>query len=204
MTEKTRIGLVLAMIFIVGFGMLLTEMRKPEEPIDVENEVSLDNGYTATNLPEPTVHPRPAVRPDVRRHRPVARRYTPAPQQQITPVRPVTRETQHRPQVAQQPRPRINLNMESATIRSVSRQPAPHREMDVNEFAQNISQPRRRQPVAKATYYTVQRGDNLRKIARHTLKDSRAWRKIYQANKDKLSSPDMIDVGMKLKIPNGI
>ena len=46
--------------------------------------------------------------------------------------------------------------------------------------------------------YTVQSGDTLSEIgARHGV----AWREIYEANRDVISDPDMIQVGWKLKIP---
>jgi nucleoid-associated protein YgaU len=58
-------------------------------------------------------------------------------------------------------------------------------------------------PPAGKTVYVVQRGDTLSKIARKTLKDdSRASiMKIIEANKDKLSHPDVLPVGLELEIP---
>jgi nucleoid-associated protein YgaU len=49
--------------------------------------------------------------------------------------------------------------------------------------------------------YEVQSGDTLSKIAKNVYGDSNAYNKIYEANTDKLSSPDAISVGQKLKIP---
>lgn len=49
--------------------------------------------------------------------------------------------------------------------------------------------------------YVVERGDNLTRIAENTLDDPDRWRDIYELNRDKLSSPDRLLVGMKLKIP---
>ena len=52
--------------------------------------------------------------------------------------------------------------------------------------------------------YVVQSGDNLTRIARKMLNDGsrNAVERIYQANKDKLQSPDSITEGMKLNIPS--
>ncbi|HUU59414.1 MAG TPA: LysM peptidoglycan-binding domain-containing protein [Phycisphaerae bacterium] len=52
--------------------------------------------------------------------------------------------------------------------------------------------------------YVVRRGDSLTKIARHFLKDGsrRAVLRIYEANRDKLRSPDSLPVGIELRIPD--
>ena len=49
--------------------------------------------------------------------------------------------------------------------------------------------------------YVVERGDNLTRIAENTLDDPDRWRDIYELNRDQLTSPDRLLVGMKLKIP---
>ncbi len=49
--------------------------------------------------------------------------------------------------------------------------------------------------------YTVQSGDTLSKIAKAHLGDANAYMKIFEANKDKLSDPDKIQVGQVLTIP---
>jgi nucleoid-associated protein YgaU len=58
-------------------------------------------------------------------------------------------------------------------------------------------------PSAGKTVYVVQRGDTLSKIARKTLKDDSraAIMRIVEANKDKLSHPDVLPVGLELEIP---
>ena len=50
--------------------------------------------------------------------------------------------------------------------------------------------------------HTVQGGENLSKISKHYYKDANKYMHIFNANKDQLTSPDMIKVGQKLKIPN--
>jgi nucleoid-associated protein YgaU len=49
--------------------------------------------------------------------------------------------------------------------------------------------------------YTVKAGDNLRKIAKEQLGDAEKWEEIYDANKDLINDPNVIQVGMELKIP---
>ncbi len=47
--------------------------------------------------------------------------------------------------------------------------------------------------------YTVQSGDNLSKIAG---KYGTTWQAIFEANRDQISNPDLIQPGQELKIPN--
>jgi len=49
--------------------------------------------------------------------------------------------------------------------------------------------------------YTVKSGDTLSKIAKDFYGNANEYNKIFEANKDKLSSPDRINVGQELKIP---
>ncbi len=46
--------------------------------------------------------------------------------------------------------------------------------------------------------YEVQKGDSLSKIG---AKLGVAWKDIYEANRDQISNPDLIQPGWKLKIP---
>ncbi len=62
------------------------------------------------------------------------------------------------------------------------------------------------QPPAPATSsaartYTVQAGDTLSKIAKDFYGNANEYNKIFQANRDKLSSPDKIQAGQELAIP---
>ncbi len=59
--------------------------------------------------------------------------------------------------------------------------------------------------VLNADYYhlhTVESGENLSKISKQYYKDAKSYMKIFEANKDQLTNPDIIKVGQKLKIPN--
>jgi LysM repeat protein len=49
--------------------------------------------------------------------------------------------------------------------------------------------------------YTVKAGDTLSKIAKEFYGNANEYNKIFEANQDKLSSPDRINVGQELKIP---
>lgn len=58
--------------------------------------------------------------------------------------------------------------------------------------------------VANTDYYhihTVEGGESLSKISKFYYKDANKYMKIFDANKDQLTNPDVIKVGQKLKIP---
>jgi tetratricopeptide (TPR) repeat protein len=54
---------------------------------------------------------------------------------------------------------------------------------------------------AEIIIYTVGRGDTLAGIAEEFYGDRTAWKKIYQANRDKLANPNSLKVGQELSIP---
>lgn len=56
-------------------------------------------------------------------------------------------------------------------------------------------------PPAPKTY-TVQAGDTLSKISKRFYGDANKYMKIFEANRDKLSNPDLIKVGQVLTIPD--
>ena len=49
--------------------------------------------------------------------------------------------------------------------------------------------------------HSVQRRDTLYSLARLYYNDHRQWKKIYEANRDRIANPNMIKVGMNLVIP---
>jgi nucleoid-associated protein YgaU len=52
-----------------------------------------------------------------------------------------------------------------------------------------------------AQTYTVKAGDTLSKIAKQHLGDANAYMKIFEANRDQLTNPDLIKPGQVLKLP---
>lgn len=52
-----------------------------------------------------------------------------------------------------------------------------------------------------AATYTVARGDSLSKIAKKTLGNANRWREIFEANRDQIDNPDLIQPGQVLKLP---
>jgi nucleoid-associated protein YgaU len=55
--------------------------------------------------------------------------------------------------------------------------------------------------VPTARMYIVQGGDSLSKIAKKFYGDANAWKRIFEANKDVVKNPDVIQPGWKLQIP---
>lgn len=53
----------------------------------------------------------------------------------------------------------------------------------------------------EATFYTVQKGDSLSKIAKEHYGDMMKYPVIFEANKPMLTSPDLIYPGQVLRIP---
>lgn len=62
----------------------------------------------------------------------------------------------------------------------------------------SLAPPKPAAPEAKT--YTVQPGDTLSKIAQQFYGNAASYMKIFEANKDKLSDPNKIQVGQVLKI----
>jgi nucleoid-associated protein YgaU len=54
---------------------------------------------------------------------------------------------------------------------------------------------------APARTYTVQAGDSLSKISKQFYGDANKYMKIFEANKDKLTDPNKVNVGTELLIP---
>jgi nucleoid-associated protein YgaU len=55
--------------------------------------------------------------------------------------------------------------------------------------------------VGAARNYTVKSGDSLSAIAEREYGDASEWKRIYEANRDQLDDPDLIQPGQELKIP---
>ena len=54
---------------------------------------------------------------------------------------------------------------------------------------------------AETRTYVVQKGDSLSKIAKKFYGDMKSWNRIYDANRDLIRNPDLIQPGWKLRIP---
>jgi nucleoid-associated protein YgaU len=57
------------------------------------------------------------------------------------------------------------------------------------------------EPTAPVRYHVVQRGENLSTIAQQYYGSANAWRRILNANQDRIANPDRIAEGTRLVIP---
>jgi nucleoid-associated protein YgaU len=57
-------------------------------------------------------------------------------------------------------------------------------------------------PAAEEKTYTVAAGDSLSKISKKVYGDANQWKRIFEANRDQISNPDLIHPGQVLRIPN--
>jgi nucleoid-associated protein YgaU len=55
--------------------------------------------------------------------------------------------------------------------------------------------------LAEVRTYVVKSGDSLSKIAQQVYGDMNRWGEIFEANKDQIKDPNVISVGMKLRLP---
>ena len=51
---------------------------------------------------------------------------------------------------------------------------------------------------------TVKEGDSLSKIAKRELGDAEKWHAIYEANRDTIKNPDLIQPGQVLTLPPSV
>ena len=56
-------------------------------------------------------------------------------------------------------------------------------------------------PAKATTYYTIQSGDSLSKIAKEHYGDANAYNKIFEANREVIEDPDKIYPGQQIRIP---
>jgi len=56
--------------------------------------------------------------------------------------------------------------------------------------------------TATSRTYVVKKGDSLSKIAKQIYGDPDGWRRIFEANRDQIQDPDLIQPGQNLKIPS--
>jgi len=59
-------------------------------------------------------------------------------------------------------------------------------------------------PNPQPTIYRIRQGDTLSVLAEKHLGSSRRYMEIFEANRDKLESPDDIQIGMRIRIPSRV
>ena len=59
-------------------------------------------------------------------------------------------------------------------------------------------------PPPEPTFYTVQSGDSLSKIAKQVYGDAMKWKALFEANREVIKDPDLIYPGQKIRIPDNV
>ena len=193
MTRDTRIGLLVGLLFILAFGLILSELTNPElppadQPAAPEDEQAIRVRHIEQRQPEQYV---------IRRDGDEWREEVYRPREQETPV---VDATPHQPQhverphsdtlYALQPDPRQPIqqvpDVEVVTLDELERR-----------FGGGQARPNRPRT------YVVKRGDTLTSIARNMLGDEsrQTVDRLYQANRGWIADPDNIPVGVELVIP---
>ena len=57
-------------------------------------------------------------------------------------------------------------------------------------------------PAPATTYYTIESGDTLSKIAQRHYGDPQKYHEIFEANREVIQDPDKIYPGQKIRLPN--
>ncbi|MCK5113710.1 MAG: LysM peptidoglycan-binding domain-containing protein [Phycisphaerae bacterium] len=175
---ELRVGLLLGLAFIIAFGMILSELRDPVTQPVSEEQAAVDNSYYQNTQQAPA------------RERRV----------ENEPVRDPVAVNLSRLRRATPRTPRVDMpQLDSATIlhrrdsASTSETPQPQR-----------PQPAVPTPQRATKKYRVVDGDTLFRIAQkeYGRANGPKWRKIYEANRNKLSSPSAIRPGQTLVVPS--
>lgn len=56
-------------------------------------------------------------------------------------------------------------------------------------------------PAAEVQSYTIRPGDTLSSIAQQLYGDATEWRLLFEANRDRLASPESLQVGVAIRVP---
>ena len=70
---------------------------------------------------------------------------------------------------------------------------------NVQSGSSTTAKPEAKEEIAKT--YTVKSGDSLWAISERVYGNGNDWRRIYEANKDRIKDPDVIQPGWVLDIP---
>ena len=199
MTKKSRIGSLLALIFIIAFGIILAEFRGTDQA-QPHSEVAqtVNKGYYhARDLDDPV---RGSV---VRRPRHETSRRTRNRQTGQTGQASAEFSRESRDNRTRLRQGTIIMHREApAGVPIVERPRIVYRGNVVSELPRTADghiAPR----TPRQKTYTVVSGDNLTRIAEKEYGPSngKLYRKIFDANRSKISTPSEISVGMKLVIP---
>ncbi len=221
MTKESRIGLLVGLVFIFAFGLMLSELTgSGQDPITASvtcEEPGSDPGQGAQSLPAQVGWRPPTPAQRVRSQRqsqtprqPETRQNRRPPAEQIAIHRIVTGDTliglarKYYGPGSDELYQRI-YEANRQIITDPNSLPV-GKEIRIPPRPEGSPEPATRQgPRQQSQYieYTVVEGDNLTRIARKVLGDDtrQTVQRIYEANIDRLPSPDRLVIGTRLRIP---
>ena len=62
-------------------------------------------------------------------------------------------------------------------------------------------QPPAKEPEPEFTFYTIESGDSLSKIAKKYYGDAMKWNTLFEANREVIQNPDLIYPGQVIRVP---
>ena len=189
MTRDTRIGLLVGLLFILAFGLILSELTNPELP-PAEQPASPEDQQTLRTPQH--VEQRPRERYVIRQNGDEWREEVYQPRQ---PEVPVVDAQSHRP-------PQVERTHQDslAAVTQDAQQPA-YEELTHDQLEERFNVDRQESAVQRT--YVVQRGDTLTSIARRMMgnESRQSVDRLYQANRGWLADPDNVPAGVELVIP---
>jgi nucleoid-associated protein YgaU len=224
MTKETRVGLLLALVFIVVFGMVLSELRRPNESIenDLAQPVVEESYYNPTQPPQPELQMGRRHSYDVAPSAEVAGRdesvepdradveiIAPVPTSVAdsrtlqplgpTPTQPPADDNGFLAHGAALPTETTEETMPAIDSPQPSNPTASHvatvAPQTASASAETATQAPRR--------YVVREGDSLSSIAAAVYGEEyrHLFKKIYEANREQLPNVNTVYVGQELRIP---
>ncbi|MFW6062341.1 MAG: LysM peptidoglycan-binding domain-containing protein [Planctomycetota bacterium] len=188
MTGETRVALLLGLIFIFAFGLVLGEITgsTPSDPVPAAKLRDVE--YLAKQPNQQDRNPYAPARQEQPRRRSRPREWS----SDGFAVRPAPEQAEVHVSGQQRPGGQRVVEVQSRRQRSAR----PERQPRTPERASS-------RPGRSGSTYTIRKGDTLYGIARREYGEDQThlWRRIYQANRDVLSSPTNMPVGTDLKIP---
>ena len=199
MTRETRIGLLVGLVFIVLFGVVLSELGTSEEPLTAQRPAG-DGFYL-----EAPVLPQPAPEPE--RTTPLAARSSDRSTQPPQPQRPPQRPRQA--DRSAEPRERARGGGRTVVRRTEDGRTVEMTPEQVAEFARRNgmtladARPTPPPPAPRQRKHMTRRGDSLTAIVRKYYRTASrvAVMKVFNANRSVLRNPDSVPIGVELVIP---
>jgi nucleoid-associated protein YgaU len=178
MARETRIGLLVALVFIIAFGLVLSELTGRPSPAGkqirsaIERVNHSDYAPIVARVPAEDAAP-PEVSDQASGDGPVLAE---APQEEVPPLTLAARMP-----------PMIDVSI------------VPPAQPPAGEVTMRFHAPP--QGVRRGLTYVIQPGDSLGKIAREHYGDEGRYMAIFEANKDVLADPSLVVVGQEIVLP---